>query len=165
MGCHTWFYKRLNPQPTYEEVKKNVIALIRGSIEFNNEVIDGTVDPIFLEDYPELTPEFAKNQNLVFERQIRMIERGLCKAAVYGRYMQFEYGIQSINGAIYEDAGYHDTFRVYDYPDDNLFSLEETLKFIEKYQNSDKVITVQKDTIERLKQFWDEHPDGCINFG
>ena len=66
-----------------------------------------------------------------------------------------------------EDEGYvdldiHDVFRIGGYPDDQLFSLEETMAFIEC--NKDR-ITFTENWEETLKKFWLLHPDGKIQFG
>jgi len=69
----------------------------------------------------------------------------------------------------------HDTFRVDDYPEIKLFSLQETLDFLEKnddkirytssiFDKTDREVLKQR-AIERLKDFWEKNPDGMIDFG
>ena len=53
---------------------------------------------------------------------------------------------------------YHNLFRVSGYPEDILFSLEETKAFISK-NNIEKVFW------EDLVEFWQVYPDGMILFG
>ena len=53
-------------------------------------------------------------------------------------------------------------FRKYGYPDDKLFSLKETLDYINNPLN--KCITNDK-TFEWLDEFWNKYPDGMIEFG
>jgi len=75
MGCHTWFYKKLNPQPSSDELKK------------------------------------LKVNDLIVKR----------------------------NGLFYicDNTLPHDLFRIGNYPDDELMSMDETMDFIEK--NKDKI--------------------------
>jgi hypothetical protein len=66
---------------------------------------------------------------------------------------------------------FHDLFRINDYPTIELHSLEETMAFIDKRQRArdlDKKIHFldpKEETFELLKEFWEKHPDGMINFG
>ena len=62
---------------------------------------------------------------------------------------------------------HHNLFRIHNYPVDKLFSLEETLKFIEDHKSE---ITYYHDSetktfMELLEGFWKEFPDGMIDFG
>lgn len=56
----------------------------------------------------------------------------------------------------------HDMFRLGGYPEDVLTSFEETMKYIE--ERKDKMsFTDNWET--KLKKFWDENPNGFIEFG
>ena len=65
-------------------------------------------------------------------------------------------------GLYIDDTGFHDVFRKYGYPDDKLFSLDETLSYINNPENN---CEIYENTIERLKEFWNKYPDGMIMFG
>lgn len=56
----------------------------------------------------------------------------------------------------------HDLFSIGSHPEEVLFSLEETLEFIEK--NREK-ITFRENWKERLRDFWAKNPNGIIEFG
>lgn len=56
----------------------------------------------------------------------------------------------------------HDLFRKYGYPEIRLFSLEETLSYI---HDKDNECFIYDYTEESLKKFWEEYPDGMIEFG
>lgn len=60
--------------------------------------------------------------------------------------------------SIHEVDYYHDLFRVHNYPNDRLFSLEETIAFIKKND-------VKEVMWDDLKEFWSVYPDGMIMFG
>jgi hypothetical protein len=164
MGCHTWFYKKIAPQPTYNEVKENVLKHLKKNIDFYDRMIIGDIDADLLEAYPEWTAEYGIKYKSILERQIKFVEKDLCYNALYNRYNS---DITSkltinINGILYIETDYHDVFRKYNYPTDKLFSLKETLEYIEKYKDE---IYIYEDTFEILEQFWLEYPDGVIKFG
>ena len=89
MGCHTWFYKKL--EISFEEVKKSVIKRIEKEIEFNNDLIynrDNIVSDL-LEAYPEWTVETGIYWKSIFERQLRMIKSGFCEKAICNKYSDY----------------------------------------------------------------------------
>jgi hypothetical protein len=140
MGCHTWFYKK--EERSIEEARQKLVEAL-------NRVIEAyTIDRESPESYYN---HFRNAYNKthaemdwlvkVIQRQIGMIEKGL----------------------FVDIDGVHDVFRIGGYPDDTLFSLEETLKFIE--DQGEKVYAKADNWQELLKYFWEKHPDGMIDFG
>lgn len=163
MGCHTWFYKRVTIP--FEEVKKSVILSLEQRIETGRMIKEREgvfADEDLLEDTPEWTPEHGQWVMDVAKRQIRVINKGYCELAVRKKYIHDgDLTTHYIEGEdYYADAGYHDLFRMHGYPLHQLFSLKETLDYIEKHK-----CTTYEWTNEKLKAFWDEHPDGMIRFG
>lgn len=67
-----------------------------------------------------------------------------------------------INGDLYCTSNElpHDIFRIGGYPNDELFSIMETMRFCNKNN-----IKLNKDQKTRLQKFWFENPDGMIRFG
>jgi hypothetical protein len=57
---------------------------------------------------------------------------------------------------------YNDMFRYYDYEQDNIHSLQETLELIKT--NSTKA-ELYDDSMDKINEFWREYPDGLIQFG
>ena len=57
---------------------------------------------------------------------------------------------------------YNDMFRYYDYEQDNIHSLQETLELIKT--NSTKA-ELYDDSMNKINEFWREYPDGLIQFG
>ena len=53
-------------------------------------------------------------------------------------------------------------FRKYGYPQDKLFSLEETLAYINNPENE---CVINDNTFKWLEEFWAKYPDGMIDFG
>jgi hypothetical protein len=116
------------------------------------------------ESYPEWTIEFITTWRDTDTRRVRMIDADLCKQAVMNKFCMYGDKLTEFyNGNLYDDVdGYHDIFRKYGYPEDRLFSLEETLEYINDPKND--CDTYDK-TIELLTKFWFEYPDGMITFG
>lgn len=166
MGCHTWFYKKVETPP-YEEMKEVIIQIYKRSISEMTGWIDNPQGDKYLEilsAYPNWTIEYITNFRNADIRRLQMIEKDLCKVAVINKYCTCNSEIMEyINGSLYVDLDdYHDVFRKYGYPKDRLFSLDETLAYIENPVN--ECVTFYN-TIEILTDFWTKHPNGMITFG
>ena len=165
MGCHTWAYKRVEA-PSFENMKGFVLKSYKDSSDNLQKWIDNPQDDEYLDmlkHYKDWTIEYIKHWREVNKRRIRLIENGFCKEAIINRYCSFSNDhIEYYNGKFYKEIGFHDMFRKYGYPNDKLFSLQETLDYINNPENK---CTVYENTIERLKEFWNKYPDGMIDFG
>ncbi len=174
MGCHTWFYRKI--EITIDEVRNNVINTLNRNIDFYDKMINGELGDKFMDAYPEWTPELGIKCKAIVERQLRMVKGGYCNVAIYNKYDHgnFKTSHYVLGKGLY--VGFndlpHDIFRIGKYPDDKLFSFEETLKFLEDKddrisyhgEGTDRNQHKEK-AIERLKKFWDENPNGMIDFG
>jgi hypothetical protein len=187
MGCHTWLYRKIE-DPPYKEVQEFVIAFLRNEIElirgFHQRSLDNQLteeDKEMLEHYPEWITEKHVNHTNIYERQIQMIEKDLHKSATCKRYADWKPGIESksmfyIEGkGFYESLEYCDIFRKHDFPDDILFSYEDTISYVRDPKNGCIVYDemhnigngkqVHFDSYVAILDFWTENPDGMIRFG
>jgi len=165
MGCHTWFYKKVNLP--LDECKKKVITFLE---QYNLSSLSNLDNCEFGGD--EKTCQCVRNNN----RVISWIKKGWITESCYK--LLDEVGYYDINTKIYytEDVELgHDAFRIGGYPETKLFSLQETLDFLEKnddkisyastiWDKTDRSILKAK-AIEKLKEFWKKNPDGMIDFG
>lgn len=166
MGCHTWFYKRID-SPSFEEMKEAVLKKYKESIENCEKWLsnpDSDDYKSILEAYPEWNSNELRKWMSVDLRKIKMIEGGYCRQAVVNKYCMFNPDIMiEHEGNFYVDVDdFHDVFRKYGYPDDRLFSLQETISYI---NNPDNECTIYDFTREKLVDFWSLYPDGMIDFG
>jgi hypothetical protein len=172
MGCHTWFHTKSDPQPSYEEVREKLIKLFQQEKDWYFAHANGTIfeeDAWLFEGKDQKESEyFAK----VMDRYIRRLENRTCKIATMRRvWMIGNFYYCEKNGQIYSEVDkHHDLFRIGGYPNDELLSFEETLKFIE--DNEDRIAFGpmptdygKNEVIRRLQLFWDEFPEGMIRFG
>ncbi len=177
MGCHTWFYKKLNPQPTFEEVKQSVIESLNDEIDFCHQLVDSrdTIDKDLLEAYPEWTPEYGYEHEKEYQEHLQNV----LSAIELDDFMINAYSIHNLFHHLEyaEDKGWfaasgnlpHDIFRIGNYPEDRLFSLEDTARFI--FKNRHKIYGYyynefqEKDWREQIRDFWAQNPDGMIEFG
>lgn len=161
MGCHTWFYRKV--ERTQEEAKQRCLKKLRYAEQLNLKILnDKHYNGIDWEGYYGYTDESLIKENAVLQRQIRMVEKDLCQRAVWDRQND-EVLKEYVDGkGFYLEAPFHDVFRRGGYPDDKLFSLEETLAYI---NNKENYCEIFDDTVETLKQFWELYPDGMICFG
>ena len=191
MGCHTWFYRKI--ERTQEEAKQSCLRGLRKSEKLNlNILANRNYNGLDWSDWTE--SELIKHDSYL-KRQIKMVNNNFCQRAVWN-HQNDENLTEYIEGkGLYiEDTGFHDVFRRGDYPEDRLFSHEETIKYLE---DNDSIITYgyfqrshqdipcinglcngEKPTwfeVDResrklealglLKEFWDKYPDGMIEFG
>lgn len=173
MGCHTWFYKKIEVQPTYEEVREKMLDYYRNELGYYERHLTDSLSKKEAWLFENKSKQESECLQAILLRTIRRIENRTCTLATLRRYAGW-----AVSGShfcerdqqFYEETGWHDLFRINEYPTDELLSLEETLEFIEK--NSDKIAWGPLPTVygkeavkARLKSFWDEHPTGLICFG
>lgn len=210
MGCHTWLYAKTKEQPTYEEIKQNVISSHLRELDWFDKYLKNELPQEDKWLFQDDTFEGVIYKKRVYERRLRIIQNDFCKVAVCHYYNSIFYNEdrfrRSYELIVSEDnqsfvqyvdlAGsnlapkeewYHDTFRIFGYPEDILYSFEETISFLRKngskiqYGNNrclnpkehykDRKWVEQsrrlskKKCIKRLREFWDKHPEGMIKFG
>lgn len=171
MGCHTFFYKK--KEVSFDKAKENAIIKIKDNILLlerwiNNPLDDEYIELIYI--YPEYTIDKLQEELLMWNDKLQHIENGTIEE-------QFDYVMKTHEDEcsdvcfwskehgfyISNDNLPHDIFRLGGYPEDELFSLEETLDFIER--NKDKITYHNKDWKEQLEDFFRKNPDGAIDFG
>ena len=161
MGCHTWFSVKENR--TIEEARRLYIQNQKEWISTWQFYIDNHCAVPF--------EKYTMDRKLylmeLYKRQLRMVEKGLCNYAVMNK-QDDGYYIPG-KGFYKRISDYHDLFRIGGYPDDRLFSLDETLAFIDKYekQYGEKVEIYHITGHEKntLEEFWEKYPEGSIHFG
>ena len=148
MGCHTWFYEKVNKSE--EELKKCL-----------SNVLD---DYIISENDTEIVEEigllYVKLANIKILRIIRLLNNNTIKynnlITHVSEYCDGLYLIK--NKILYKEINFFDLFRT-GYSDKILLSLGETLQFIK-----DSNIVIEDKNLILLKQFWIKHPNGVIDF-
>ena len=167
MGCHTWFYKKIEG-PTEEQIRKDLVVYFQETIQFYDSALNHKES---LDDLTKEVLEGVSDEELEVERDEFLF--------LYRRFASGEMWIDEVNenwassrfsrhieysrkGGWYETDNSlpHDLFRIGSYPETLLFSLEETLDFIKTNK-----CTVYEYTDEKLRDFWAEFPDGMIRFG
>lgn len=168
MGCHTWFYKKVDyPVDTIKDK----------AVKYLQEEIDSCkfyIEQDFTDGY--VIKEDFENSLKYHQRVLDWVNKGWINEAA-AKIVSFLDGVTYSNNTkcFYKDANYHDIFRRGGYPDHELHSLEETLQYLEKYDGEISYqSTIFDETpreelknraIERLKEFWEKYPDGMIDFG
>lgn len=153
MGCHTWFYEKNPIQYTYEEAKDGYLSFLDKEIAFL-----------------ELEKKYYSQVELQ-KRVYNVVKKSLCKVATLHRFaievMDLNYCRR--NNTFYKDCDkYHDLFRFYGYPPNELLSFEETVLFMEKDERACPSLNTENDFRKirlELKKFWNENPEGMIAFG
>lgn len=159
MGCHTWFYRKI--ERSQEEAKQSCLSTLKRNRNLAWKIYKRP-QTYFGIDW-NTTKEKQLKSIKIYNRQIKAVSNNYYQRAVWN-YQRDDNLTKYVDGkGLYiEDTGFHDTFRRGDYPDDKLFSLAETLEYINNPENK---CQVYENTIERLEDFWSKYPDGMIEFG
>lgn len=173
MGCHTWFFRKI--ERTQDEAKKLCVKYMKKIIkgwekttfnviyDENGNFVMSHPSNTLRHAYPEYSQEFCEQILKVYKRQLKMIKKGLCQRAVWNRQPDKNFTKYIDGKGLYiEDTVFHDVFRKYGYPEVKLFSLEETLDYINNPENE---CVLYDNSIEMLEKFWTLYPDGFIEFG
>jgi len=172
MGCHTWFFKKVEPQPTYEEVRERYLHHLKIEMGYHERFLSGTLseEEEFL--FENFTKEISLHHLSVLSRKYRIVEGRYCKLATMRHYRNTELNAPEFSDKdlqFYEDVeGTHDIFRIGGYPEDELFSMEETLEFLNNHDDeifSRQYSCAKEEIIEKLQEFWNKYPNGRITFG
>jgi hypothetical protein len=167
MGCHTWFYRKI--ERSQEEAKSNCLKGLRHSRNLAWKIYRRPTSYYGINWVGEFNAkvDLYKNKQLnyikLLNRQIRMVENNLCKEAIWNH--QYDKELTEYvkgKGLFIEDTKFHDEFRRHSYPEDKLFSLKETLDYI---NNPDNQCVTYDWTEKRLREFWYKYPEGMIEFG
>lgn len=163
MGCHTLFYK---PYKISLEEAKTLL------LEQYKQDLPHYEDDDKCEDAIQICKSLRRGI-ILLENDLLPEEdvwEDLCKLP-NGQYAHYVKG-----KGMFAKADYHDVFRVWHYPKDELFSYEQTINFIEcrlaNDENSvyfadnlnDNIRNDKKYALKRLREFWEEYPDGMICF-
>lgn len=186
MGCHSWFYKKVNPQPTRED---KINQFIEQSTEWCKELEKALANNGFdWEDEDKWYPFKSKDK---VQENLEKYKWMIDNAHHYEDYADFESvddktlskeeqlyldvedwqapsedgdGYDSltthINGVYYSHVGkYYDIFRYNNY--DTYVSSEDEMLDLLTSNN----ICISDDVKSKLKEFWTLYPDGLIYFG
>jgi hypothetical protein len=165
MGCHTWCHEKV--ERSIEEARRIYIEKQVKQIERWEEIVNNPQDECRVAY--EWSQEIVDFSLAVYKRQLQMVEKGLCNIAVFNH--QPDKGAKYISGkGFYRWASDFrgNPFRIGGYPENQLFSYQETLDFIKKYEEKYNTIVELhegENGLTFLKEFWDAHPDGMIEFG
>lgn len=188
MGCHTWFYKKVNPQPTRED-KINQFIERTGERCKNLETVLAN-DGFDWEDedkwYPYGNRAAVEKRLSEYKWMLENVEHYddsiKSNASSYIRDYFYDTvedwkapidedsricGINTkydkttcVNGIYYSSVHrYNDIFRYHNY-DTVIFSEDEMWKLI-----NDNNINIDDEVKKELKEFWTLFPDGMIYFG
>jgi hypothetical protein len=149
MGCHTWFYTKI--ERTQEEAKESCLSNLKTNRNY------------FWKDYKKEKKINDLETINILNRQIRMVSNNLCQRALWDRQNNDDLTFYVDGKGLYIGVDdYHDSFRVYTYPKDLLFSLQETLDYINNEKNK---CEIRDYTFTQIEEFWSNYPNGMICFG
>lgn len=155
MGIHTWFFTKV------ERTQEEVIALwIDEQIKYINlcENLCNNANHR-LRIFYNWSQEFCEHHLEVLKRQLRRVQNGGCKKAIWNK-QPGNLTKQIVGKGLFVETDYHDIFRIHSYSNKQLFSYEETIDFI-----IDNQCFLDENTFENLIKFWIEYPNGMIEFG
>lgn len=171
MGCHTWFYKKIVPQPTLQECKDMVVESLNKEIQYCQDYIDGKEDDEdmlmiwkqydpqeLMKEYQESLDRINNNdEEFIFEEASHVIYMKDCESGVV-IYHKGNFYISARNLP-------HDIFRTWGYPEDALESYDDFENFIATHDYGLSQYDTLEETKQAMKKFWDDYPDGLVEFG
>ena len=177
MGCHTCFYNKIKPQPTYEEVRLRYINALNTEKGFYERHLSGTlsIDEAWLfDDESNNSLQKSKHYVEIFKRIIRRIEGKYCKVATMKHWTYYgnnNWYYCNKNNLIYSEIKEMgcDLFRIGKYCKDELLSIEDALEFFERRNNDifwgyGPGFIGKETVIEKTREFYNKYPNGLIIF-
>jgi hypothetical protein len=177
MGCHTWFYKKLKT-PSNEVMYKAIKDYFDRGISLNYKLAydRDSLDPTWHSIWESIPPnvESYESNILHYVKSFGALEDKKEDVEwLMAKYASIHHDNDNIGNVVFiegrglyhepkDDRLPHDLFRVWDYPEDMLFSYEESIQYI---NNPNIKCEIYENTFEDLKEFWDTYPDGMICFG
>lgn len=183
MGCHTWFYKKMEKQPSYEKCKNAVLLSCKENIKYLEHLKKGLAHIEELDEYDKdcirvnkYTPKKVKFEIKVWKRKIEKINQDKCPEAVKKRYPHLAYVYENTGLIVYHKGIFywqggnkeeekklpHNIFRIHNFPLDKLTSYEEFENF---YNTHDCFPPDDNDVRSKMMEFWEKYPDGMVDFG
>lgn len=171
MGCHTWFYKKMEKQPSYQECKDMLTELLNEEIQDCQNYIDGKEDD---EDMLRLWEQYDPQKVLKeCQESLNRVNNDdkefVFEEATHVMYLRnVEAGVVIYHkGNFYISARNlpHNIFRTWGYPEDVLESYEDFENFIATHGYRLVRYDTLEETKQAMKKFWEEYPDGIVDFG
>ncbi len=155
MSWTVYFYIPL--ERTQEEARLNCLEKLNQLLESSKSIT--FEKPFYLMDRSLLTPAIKENWIKVFERQIRMVEKGFCSKAIWNNQLE-DYEIDTIDDKHYiVSSEYSNSFRIWKCPSEIFTSYESIKDYIE--ENIEKIY-LYKDSFKKLEEFFNKYPNGFI---
>jgi len=160
MGCHTWFYKPCTR--SYEE--QRVVVIKNLTVQIEKFTDKNYIEQLLIQDWTETDIESHHN---FYKRWLKRIQSGrkLWYAAIYSDrfnyFIDLNYLTEYHQGIFYIESSLHNIFRVSDYPDDRLLSIEDVVAFCTK-----RGIDLPQKDYQKIAQWYLSKPEGgLIRFG
>ena len=161
MGCHTWFYK---PLDINQGLKDTMLKALDKFVKHMNNTGFYNRDPSERYGWENYWTRFVDNPT-GFNAEMKQIRKQILQGDINEYILEWFYPklTTEYGGKLYEVVdGFHDIFRVYDYPDDVLTSYKETVEYLKKKGYE---VCMHYDTLDNLRKFWKKYPNGIIKFG
>ena len=142
MGCHTWCFQKDKDLST-EDLASIIRERINESLVYAGRRFGKNKTVQYLLDFSE---ELEKNEDN-YEKLAELWEEVSLSA-----------DIELHNKVLYKSVDFHDIFRVGNYPEDVLLSLDDTKQFIKDNDCTDI-------SEKLINEFWEKYPNGMIHFG
>ena len=143
---NTYFYKKIEPQPNYEEVKERVEDTFSNVINYFKDNNENNI-------YDEA---IALNK-----RKLSVIKKGLCKLAVCNLYdYKGKDTIFDEKFGFMISTNYYNAFKIKDTVKEVVLkNVDETFKYIE--ENKENII-FKKYWEKTIKKYWGKNPNSLV---
>ena len=86
MGCHTWLHAKVKEQPTYEDIKQNVINSHIQEIGWFDKYLNNNLPEEDKWLFDNDTVESVLYKKALYQRRLNIIQKDLCKVGVCNFY-------------------------------------------------------------------------------
>lgn len=181
MGCHTWFYNKIDnmPKEHMSNIKEKLITNINKYWIMNiskedfikeiQETIDANTSSAYLKEM--LNDGYYESQISKYRKYLNILHDDknidAFKSVVKDCYSCRE--IDNVSFFSLTPFEWHDNFRIYGYPEEIFCDAQTLINFLKNYDQTmigPKESTGFNTDIENIiKEFFDKYPNGMVQFG
>lgn len=179
MGCHTWHWKRLDVtnEQAHRLAREAVEKMRTKTRDFLVKQLARGDESCSLEEWDAYCEQSSQAVEAGDWPQVAELATSVLPGNCREHRGVFYQDISRRYGQPAEEYAEHDSFRVGHYPNKRLFSLKQTLKYIQALKRTGCYVGIWQDndpvayhepypgTHKRLREFWSRYPDGMITFG
>lgn len=157
MGCHTWFSRPITKEE-FQLIKEYAPVEIYNLVGNSEENIkNGLYDEML---YKLLMKSYNENIPCVYEKYWWQLGWGSSNPKLLNGENNYVHEIKGHKELFIDVKGYHDVFRVKNYPSKVIHNRRELRKWMRK-----RYFELEDWQLDKISEFFKQYPNGVITFG